>query len=83
MGVIIHAMHRINKEFLIKCLQNNVFVLATDASNDIDSKNLYGLAISFYDEIKDFVHSIVLSLLECTDNTVEGILKLINAEFMK
>ena len=44
---------------------------------------MLGLALSFYDENNDFVQMIVLSVLECTDNRGEGILKLINAEFMK
>lgn len=80
---------------LLKCLssstQNDItgilktkpFALATDGSNDKSNVKLYPIVVTYFCEKQGKIVNMLLSILECNDNTGKGIFDIINEEFEK
>lgn len=68
---------------IITILKSKPFALATDGSNDKNDKKLYPIVVTYFCETQCKIIQMILSMLECTDNTGEGIFNIINEEFKK
>lgn len=71
------------QENIVEKLKSNPFALATDGSNDKNDTKLYPLVVTYFSESDSKIVNMILSILECTDNTGEGIFNVINKEFIK
>lgn len=68
------------KKEISELLQKTPFSLATDGSTDSNAVKLYPIVVSFFNAQIGQISTLLLSLLESTDNTGEGIFSVINSE---
>ena len=59
------------------------FSIIRDGSNNFNDKKLYPILNTYFDVIKDAASTDLLSLVECDDNTVEGIFNIISVNIEK
>lgn len=78
--VLIQSMANATQQGITSVLQRKPFSLATDGSNDSGDSKLYPLVVSYFDEAEGKICTLLLTVLECNDNTGEGIFKMLNAE---
>lgn len=64
-------------------LKRRSFSLATDGSTDNNEVKIYPIVVSYFSEDKGKIITMILSLLDSTDNTGGGIFNAINEEFQK
>lgn len=81
-SALVQHMSDQTKEEIACVLRISSFSLSTDGSTDNNAVKLYPVVVSFFNEKLGKVCTLLLSLLECTDNTGQGIFSVIDKEFI-
>lgn len=81
-SALVQYMSSQTKEEIASVLRISAFSLSIDGSTDKNAVKLYPLVVSFFNEKLGQVCTLLLSLLECTDNTGQGIFSVINKELV-